>query len=147
MGRKLVAAFVALCFCAEAFAVFGHSPLPASPKADEIGEIYFERSDTSEYVTMRREDFVRFFSDGIFQNKDVKSPYDSTRYAEPLSKTGEWQYCSGSFATTSGKVFAFNRSRLGVLHIEDSQYRSGWLVLPKSELREGSKSESSKVGG
>ena len=140
MVRKLVAAFISFVFCAEALAIFGHSPLPAPPTADEIGEIYFERSDTSEYVTMRRDDFVRFFSEGTFQNNDVKSPYDSTKYAEPLSKSGKWQRCSGSFATKSGKVFTFNRSRLGVLHVEDSQYRSGWLVLPRSEL----KSDSSK---
>ena len=133
MRHYSIAVGIVLCMCAHAFAVFVHDPLPYPPKADEIGEVFYERSDwstnNSEHVTMDRADFIRFFSDGIFQNNDTQSPYDSTKYAEPLNEKGGWQYCRGSFATKSGKVFSFNRSRVGVLAIEDSQHRSGWLIL------------------
>lgn len=133
MRHFSIAVGIVLCVCAQAFAVFVHDPLPSPPKADEIGEVFFERSDwstnNSEHVTMDREDFIRFFSEGTFQNNDTKSPYDSKKYAEPLNEKGGWQYCRGAFATKSGKVFSFNRSRVGVLAIEDSQHRSGWLIL------------------
>lgn len=131
--RYLAPLLLGLSICDTASAIFMHVPLPSPPKPEEIGEIVFERADwsvnNSEYVTMPREEFLRFFSKGTFSNGNPRSIYDSTKYAEPLNEKGGWQYCSGAFATKSGRVFFFTRPRKGVLTVEDCQHRTGWLIL------------------
>ena len=112
-------------------------PLPSTPLATDIGQIAFERSDTSinnsERVTMDREQFVRFFSEGIFRNdgKTLQLVYKTDHFPKPLNKKGGWRDCSGAFATTGGAVFFWNRPREGVLMISDAQHRTGWLILPE----------------
>jgi hypothetical protein len=125
---------------ASAFAVFAHIPLPSPPKADEVGEVAFERSDysenNSEHVRMERDEFLRFFQKGIFHNDGngdnaLKLVYKTDRFPKPLNKKGGWQYCGGAFATKSGAVFFWHRPRIGVIEITDHQYRTGWLILPE----------------
>lgn len=119
--------------------VFKFEPLPTAPKADEIGEVMFDRRDwnsnNSEIVAMPREEFLRYFSEGTFYNdgKYTEIVYRSGKFAEPKSAKGGWIYCSGVFATKNGRVFRWNRTRLGVIEIEDAQHRTGWLILDESQ--------------
>lgn len=130
-----VCAVLALGF--EAHAIFKFEPLPAAPKADDVGEVMFDRSDRhskdDETVTMEHAEFVKFFSDGKFHNEGtfIDEVYRSGKFAEPKNAKGGWMRCSGAFATKSGKVFKFNRARVGVLEIEDSKHQQGWLVIEK----------------
>lgn len=120
-----------------ALAVFAHVPLPSAPKADDVGEVAFERSDysmnDSEHVRMERDEFLRFFQKGVFHNDGgaLKLVYETDRLPKPLNKKGGWQHCGGAFATKTGAVFFWRRPRVGVIEITDHQYRTGWLILPE----------------
>jgi hypothetical protein len=131
--RYLAPILLCLSICDAAAAAFLHVPLPTPPKSGDIGEVVFERRDwkanDDEQVTMPREEFLRFFSEGTFSNDSPRGIYDSSRFAKPLNEKGGWQFCRGAFATKSGKVFFFHRPRQGVLEIEDCQHRTGWLIL------------------
>lgn len=120
-----------------AMAVFKFEALLSAPKAGEIGEIMFDRRDWSangsETGAMPREEFLRYFTEGTFHNEGTycEIVYRSGQFAEPKNKKGGWVYCSGAFATKAGKVFRWNRVRVGVIEIEDSQHRTGWFILDK----------------
>lgn len=135
MKRQLAAFLVASTLIpVTAYAVFAHRPLKAPVKANDVGEIMFKRADwsanNSEYVKMNRDEFLRFFKEGIFRNDINELVYESDHFQKPLNKKGGWQYCSGAFATKNGKVFFWKRPRIGVLEITNNQYHTGWLVLP-----------------
>jgi hypothetical protein len=131
--RYLASLLLSLSICDAAVAAFLHVPLPSPPKSDDVGEIVFKRVDwranDDEQVTMPREEFLRYFAEGTFSNSDPRSIYESAKFAKPLNEKSGWQFCDGAFATKSGRVFFFSRPRKGVLEIEDSQHRTGWLIL------------------
>lgn len=120
-----------------AYASFIFGSLSAPPKADEIGEIKFDRSDTpinnSEAISLSRDEFIRYFREGSFFNdgKSIEWVYRSDHFKNPLNSKGGWMYCSGAFATKDGRIFTFNRPRVGVIEISDAKYNSGFLVLPE----------------
>ncbi len=119
------------------YSAFIFLSLPKPPKASDIKEIKFNRSDTSinhsETVILSREEFLRFFEEGVFWNDETSQDkvYKSGDFKKPLNEQGGWIHCSGVFATKDGYVFTFKRPRVGVLEISDAEYRSGFLVLPE----------------
>lgn len=127
---------VALCFVASAVCgAYIFSPLPDAPKAAEIGEILFERTDTpfdGDYVTIPRDEFLRFFSDGQFRNDFAcQAHVRSNLFAEVRNVKGKLEHSAGAFATTDGRIFSWTRPREGVLEIEDAKRRMGWLIYPR----------------
>jgi hypothetical protein len=118
---------------ATGFAAFMHTPFQGPPpKAEEIGEIMFERRDfsgnNSWHITISREDFLRFFSEGTFST-DFKSMEAIRSMPPDLNEKGGRNFCTGHFATKDGKVFEFNRYNPKALEITDSSYRTGWFIL------------------
>jgi hypothetical protein len=135
----LFACLFALNVAHEGFAAFKFEALPAAPKEAEIGEVIFTRSDyhsnNSEQVTMPREEFLRFFSAGVFHNTGETNErvYRSGEFVQPHNEKGGILYCSGAFATKTGQVFIFTRPRERVLEIEDVQHRTGWLIIEEKK--------------
>ena len=118
-----------------AAAAFGFDPLPAAPQVERVGQVIFEQSDVSvnhsEYVTVKREDFLRYFSEGKFVNSSPDDIYKSPQLQLQVNDRGGAIFCRGAFATKDGQVFFFNMPRKNVLEIEDSEYRTGWLIISK----------------
>ncbi len=86
----------------------------------------------SEAVSLSRDEFIRYFREGTFFNDGKSLDWvGSDHFKNPLNSKGGWMYCSGSFATKDGRVFTFNRPRVGVLEISDVKDNSGFLVLPE----------------
>ena len=129
--------FGVLCGCLPAYAIFQYVPAPSVPKKNDVGQVIFERSNwsanDSEHVRMDREEFLRFFGEGVFTNdyKVYRMIFDSDHFSKPLNDKGGWRYCRGAFAAKGGDVFFFNRPREGVLVITDTKYRTDCLILPE----------------
>lgn len=121
---------------AHAFFPYIFTPMPSSPRAAEIGEIMFERSDVSapdeEYLTIPHDEFLRFFTDGEFRNDVGCSDHvhRSGTFPALSSPDGKGQLCSGAFATKDGHIFAWSYPSKRVLQLHDAQRRTGWLILP-----------------
>lgn len=136
---RLFALLVLFAVTSAAYSAFVFQSLPSPPKASNIGEIKFDRSDASannsESISLSREEFLKFFEEGLFLNDaaSLDRVYRSDHYKKPLNAEGGWMYCSGAFATKDGNIFTFTRPRIGVLEISDANYQSGFLVLPEHE--------------
>jgi hypothetical protein len=121
-------------FSTTAFASFFFQPFSGSPpKADDIGEIMFKRSDMvhkgNRYIEIERESFLEFFEKGSFST-DFKTLEEIRKMPPERNEEGGENLCIGHFATKEGRVFAFIRYNAKALEISDSNYRIGWFILP-----------------
>jgi len=133
--KTMISALFILASSSALLAVFAFAPLDTPPpKISDIGEIQFDRSDTSinnsAYISIPREEFLRFFSDGRFST-DFRTMDRIISMKPDINQQGGRNLCAGHFATKDGRVYAFCRYTRGALEISDVNYKTGWLVLPE----------------
>jgi len=137
MKTTSVAIALALIALSAGYAGFVFKPMLAAPQESEIGEVKFDTSDApingSQAVGMSRDEFLRYFRERVFFNDgaSIEWEYRSGHFKEPRNEKGGWMYCSGAFATKGGRVFTFNRPRVGVIEISDASNQLAFLVLPE----------------
>ena len=133
--KTFISTILLLATSSVLLAVFAFVPLDTPPpKATDIGEIQFERSDTSidnsEYISIPREEFLRFFADGTFST-EFKTMEIIRTMPPDINQNGGRNLCAGHFATKDGRIFAFCRYTKTSLEISDSNYKQGWFILEK----------------
>jgi hypothetical protein len=133
--KTFISTILLLATSSVLLAVFAFVPLDTPPpKATDIGEIQFERSDTSinnsKYISIPREEFLRFFTDGTFST-EFKTMERIRTMPPDINQNGGQNLCAGHFATKDGRIFAFCRYTKTALEISDSNYKQGWFILEK----------------
>lgn len=110
------------------FAIFKFIPMPTGISADDISDYIQKRRDYGQKInTISKERFVEAIKGGQFINKGPDEIYKSEKY--PYDK--ELGLYDGSFSTKDGKVYLWSMPRRNVIEINDSSYRTGWIIITK----------------
>ncbi len=114
---------------------FLYKALPDKPKFSQFAEFYQERYDViynnARTLAIPKEDFVAALKAGDFKSSDPGLAYKNIAY--PYDP--DLPRYNGAFSLNDGTLFIWKIPREGIIEIQDSQYRTGFIFYPKEMLK------------